>query len=213
MLVTEQKAVRGRGTRNEACADLRDRFLAAVADSPDHSEGRLVLWRLIIEHPWYRAELASAARLAVGRVGRPSAWREDVEQEAMLLLAKKLRRTPGLGLDPRRARDSFGGWLGRVIRNDCRMAVRRLRRLDRGGPLPEDLPARCRRAERERRIDLSLAIEELPDTLRTVLLLSLKGFPLTEIAERLGLSYWQVWRAYRAGAGQLRQVFGTQDGD
>ena len=211
MIAHRQKTVGSPISKKDSCENLRDQFLAAIQKERGSAYDWHTVWRTVVEHPWYRAELITAARIAVKRVGRPGCSRQDVEQEAMLLLAEKLQRNPGLGIDSERSRDSFGGWMGRIIQNDCRMAVRTLRRLNRGEPLSVEPPVSGNQSEREWRIDLSLEIEKLPDPSRTVLLLSMKGLSLKEIAGRLDRSYWQTWRAHQDGISRLRRVFWTGD--
>ena len=186
--------------------ELRDQFLLTSSAATRTTGGWLAVWRLLIEHPWYREELAAAARTAVRRVGGPLLWCEDVEQDALLLLAKKLRRDPRLGLDPLRAERLFAAWLSRIIRNDCRQSVRRLRRLSSGSRLPTELPDKTCGIERETQFDVSAAIQQLAEPTRTVLLLYQQGFPLRKIEEHLGISYWQTWRIWRDGCSRLRVI-------
>lgn len=185
--------------------NLRDQFLVAALEAKKMKGGWLAVWRLCVEHPWYRSELTACAAEITARNDLPREWRCDIEHDAMLFLAQKLRKDPGLGVDPVRAERHFAAWMGTIVRNDCRTAARRLRRSARDQPLPSYLPAADREAEQAARIDVRLLIDRLDDPERTILHLAADGLALREIASRLGLSYWQVWRAYRGGVGRLRE--------
>ncbi len=174
--------------------DLRDKFLAALGD--DLPEGEwLVLWRLFVEHPWYQEQLDLLAGCLVRRLGGVRPAIEDVKQDAILVLARKLRSTPDLHIDRDRAQHHFAGWMATIIRSDCLEALRRLRKPQ---PLSNDVVNEDRSPDRsvdlEARIDLSMLLDQLPDPQRTIVILHHKGWQISEIADELKFSYWKVRR-------------------
>lgn len=185
--------------------DLRDRFLDSVGEN--RPGGWLSTWRLIVEHPWYRQELKLIAARVLRSRGAPLDWREDLEHDCMLLLARKLQQMPDLGVNRELAQKHFAGWLARIITNQCLDVLRRHRQqfaLGRG--LPEPVAARPSRAVQEMLTDLSVALDKLDELRRTVLLLYAKGFPLRRIAADLGLDYSKACRLYRSGLEKLRRI-------
>ena len=182
---------------------LRRQFVAWS----DGAESLQAAWRVLVAHPWYRRELRLTACRVARRVGLPASAAADLEQEAVLLLARQLRRTPMLKFDPRRPEAAFPAWLGRIIERHCREAARATRRCRRGevaltfepvclaepGPPP---PGPW---------ELSAAIAELPGPDRRVIESARHGRTLRETADRTGLSYGQTKRAYHRGIAALRQ--------
>lgn len=195
--------------------DLRDRYLEALSRPSADRPGRwLEIWRLFIEHPWYQQELQSCARAVLRSGGAPSEWQKDVEHDAMLLLVRKLRKRPDLGIDPVRAQKHFRGWMGTIITRDCRDALRRLRRLySPSADVPKQQPAADRGPQCEARVELSLAVEQLDDPERAVLLLYANGLTIRRIAAELDLGYWRTYRAFRTGLEQLRRLLAEPDLD
>jgi RNA polymerase sigma factor (sigma-70 family) len=187
--------------------DLRAQFFAALDRPGAGAERWLGVWQLLIGHPWYQAELHSAAVRLLDRVHAPTESPGNIEHEAMLVLAQELRRAPDLHLDPAQAEESFAGWLATIIQHDCAQALRILH-----PPIghPIALPQRFEIAERirhvEGEIDLSMALQELPDAIRIPLELYSHGKSLAEIAESLGISYWQAYRALRRGLKRLGAI-------
>lgn len=187
--------------------DLRDKFLGALLQQEDSERMWLEIWRLLVQHPWYQAELRCCAQRVLWRGRAPLAWQKEVEHDAMLVLARELRHAPDLGLDYARAEDEFAAWLGTIIRRDCQQALRRLRRVYRPGEaLPEDLPEGHDGNRREVWIDIQAAVNHLNDPARTVVALYSKGLSVRQIAAELELSYWPVYRALRRGLEELRRL-------
>lgn len=194
-------------TTTEPWEDLRGRFQAALERSPRSSW--FEIWRLFLEDPWYQAELSKHARSVLRSTGGSAEWLEDVQHEAALILAAKLQKKPSLGLDSRGMAEKFPASIGTIARNQCRQALKRLRRIYRSGVrlVEESDPAvAIGLNELQRRsVELSAAIDELPEPLCSVLRLSQLGFDIRTIAERLEISYWKAYRAFRRGLERLRQ--------
>lgn len=192
-------------TDSASWQDLRDSFLEAVEESGPGAW--IPIWRLVIEHPWYQQELRTIAKRVLRSRGAPLEWHEDIEHDAMLLLARKLRKSPDLGVDRTLAQEHFAGWLATITANDCLDALRRFRRHSgRSLELPEYFVADESRAAEQVLAELSLALDQLDELRRTVLLLYAKGRMLREIAADLGLDYSKTRRLYHSGLERLRAL-------
>jgi DNA-directed RNA polymerase specialized sigma24 family protein len=170
--------------------DLRAQFFAAL-DRPGDQPGRwLEIWRLFLDHPWYQAELKKATARVLRNMHPRGQWNEDIQHDAMLLLARHLRRAADLHVDRARARTQFSGWMATIIKRDCQQAARSLRtRLRKTRPLPRDQPAPDRTAIIESAIDIALAIDKLPEPSRTVTALYAQSWTLQQIASKLKMKY------------------------
>lgn len=188
--------------------DLRDRFLQACSEQDaEPSQQWLEMWHLLLTHPWYREQLTSAAKTALRNRRYPVDWQGDIEHEAIVLLARRLRKRPCLGIDPCRAKQHFAGWMRTIITHDCRDALRRLcRHSNSTFPLLDCLPASDERAARETRIDLAIALGQLDELERAVTILYSKGFTIRQAAETLDVTFWRAYRAYHGGLGKLRRL-------
>jgi hypothetical protein len=80
--------------------ELRDRFFALLDQSDSAPELWRDVWRLFVENLWYQEELHDSAVRITRRAQAPPDLRGDIEQEAMLLLAKHLQK----GLSARQSR-------------------------------------------------------------------------------------------------------------
>jgi RNA polymerase sigma factor (sigma-70 family) len=177
--------------------DLKEQYLTSLERGADW----LDLWQLFVEHPWYQAELQAIGERLVRRQSGFQISVDDVKQDAMMLLARKLRSSPDMHLDPERIDHSFPGWLATIIRRDCQEALRHIRR-----PQPQSsdavnddvLPAR-KATDLEARIDLSVCLDTLPEDLRTLVVLHTKGFEIAEMAAELEISYWKARRLLQEG--------------
>ncbi len=197
-------------TTTEPWGNLRRQFIAALKKSPRSSW--FEIWRLFLEDPWYQAELAKHARSVIRATGGSAEWLEDVKHEAALILAGKLQKKPGLGLDQQGLAEKFPASIGIIARNQCRQALKRLRRIYRTGtPLLEvqDVDTAVGFGELyERSLELSAAIDQLPEPFCTVLRLSQIGWDIRSIAKRLDISYWKAYRAFRHGLERIRRDLG-----
>lgn len=190
--------------------DLRDRFLSALAE-PDAEPSKrwLEIWQLVVSHPWYQQQLASAARSVLRGSGVSLQLQKDIEHDSMTLLARRLRKSAGLGIDPVRAERHFAGWMRTIISRDCRDAVRKLRRQSAASlQRPDHLPASEERVQRETRIDLAMALDRLGGQERAVLTLYSAGYTLLQIAEKLGLTFWETHGAFHRALKRVRRLLG-----
>jgi DNA-directed RNA polymerase specialized sigma24 family protein len=191
--------------------DLRKGYVRALQE-PANASTWFEIWRLFLNDPWYRAELAKHARLVLHAGNAPIEWQEDLQHEAMLILAAKLRKKPHLDLDDQGLTERFPAAIGTIVHNECRQALKRLRRMYRTGPeLFEESGHRAAVTFYEiqqRALDLSSLIDELPEPLCSVLRLSQSGYNIRQIASRLGLTYWETYRAFHRGVARLRDELG-----
>src|SRR4029453_6682830 len=192
--VVPQRAATGRKAMNtsEPWEGLRRRYVMALDRSPRSSW--FEIWRLFLEDPWYQAEVIKHARSVLRATSGSAEWLEDVQHETALILAAKLQKKPSLGLDSKGLGDKFPASIGTMARNQCRQALKRLRRIYRSKARTLDeanSPASLGVGERESRsLELSAVIDELPEPLCSVLRLAQLGYDVRTISDRLGISYW-----------------------
>ena len=189
---------------NGAC-ELRIAFVEIILREPAWLE----VWRLLINDDWYRAQLRRCAEQVVRSGGAPQAWVDDVEQDAVLLLARQLQRTVDLSYDLDRSPDQFGGWIRTIMFRQCREAMRGMRRRHGGHQTLQDDQNGATELSMDAQIDLRLAIDGLQDQERAILHLDSSGLSIAQIASRLGLTYWQVQYGRRKGLEHLRTTLGS----
>lgn len=105
-------------------------------------------------------------------------------------------------------RGQFGGWLHRIA---VRIAISRLRRRGRRGEVAMEAAAAVgHRAEGEEvadRITVAAALAQLPETLRTVVVLrEYEGWPHREIAAHLGITEGAAMTRHCRALQQLRRT-------
>lgn len=191
--------------------DLKLKVLLAIEPAGDKpAPAWLVIWNTFLSHPWYQHKLEVCARRALRQTGAPNEWLDDVKQDVALLLGKKLRRKPDLGLDRAQADKHFEGWLSTIITRDCRQSLRSLRRLRGAGhEAAMCVPALNNESKAEDWMDLYLLVDQLSEPYRTVMGLHLKAWSLDQIASSVGLSYWQTQRAVKLATAILKGKLGT----
>ena len=182
--------------------ELRGKFIKKV----DSGASWFEIWQLFANNEWYLGQLSACAAKAVAENGAPSAWIDDVIHDAILLLARQLRRSVSLGYEADRPHEQFGGWLRTILFRNCHEAIRTMRRRHgRDVSLDTDLDA-SRPIQIEQQIDIRMAIDDLSEPARTILLLDKNGLSLREISNRLDLTYWQVQHARQKGLASLRSL-------
>lgn len=182
---------------------LKQAFIAHLHASASPSLA-VEIWRLFADDRWFREQLEVHARkVLTARTGRVD-WLDDVKHEVLLSLARQFDRTPDLRVDLSRVDSTFPAWIGAILDRACGEAVRLLIRLDRleHGAVEKVADPRARDLA-DTRIDVSLAVGAQEEPYRTLLMLSAKGYSIQEIAQQLGLTYWETYGRLHAGLGQL----------
>jgi RNA polymerase sigma factor (sigma-70 family) len=185
----------------------KDSLNERAGEDPQQPGHWFSIWRMIIGHPWFQQELHDCTGFEVRGSNLPDDLADDVEQEVILLLAGKLSRRRDLGMDVELAEETFPAFMGTIIRNGCRQVARQLRRqFVRTRSLLSPHRVLDHSTEIESFADLNLEIDELDDPQRTIVLLSLKGMTLKEIAEQIRMSYKRVCREYNHGRRRLAKT-------
>lgn len=154
-----------------SCGDLRRRYLSLLDAQSLESTWKSV-WHLFITHEWFQERLDRCARSVLRGSFLTDQWADDVKQEVIVKLASKLKRLPDLKMDRVQVETRFAGWLHTIILRDCRMAVRKLRRLHcRTLPLLKDPIADDPSTTLDARLDFQDALQELHDPELTAMLL------------------------------------------
>lgn len=161
-------------------------------------------WRAFAANERYQYELRTAAARLL-RQRRLSAQRaEDVVQDALLMLAKRLERHSNLGFDPRYGREHFLGWLRALVYSQCRQVLRRQRSQERRGPPIDNEWAAVHAATAGWRAEMADAIQSLDEPLREIVDAFARWGSIAAVAERLDLSSSTAWRRFRQAVKQLR---------
>ena len=190
------------GTPTPPWQELKEAYLARLKNPAASSPAEL--WRLFARDRWFQGQLEARARKALwARVGRLD-WLDDVKHEALLILAKKLAKTPDLRVKLEIVDRTFPAWIGAILERACGEAIRQLRRIHRLQLGALDSIADERTENLDERIDLWLALDQQPEPYRTVLLLSAQGRSIQEIADQLKLTYWETYARLHAGLSRLR---------
>jgi RNA polymerase sigma factor (sigma-70 family) len=184
---------------------LAQRFREILSQEPLRDRCGLILWRLIVGHPWYQAQLRRIARRLTHD---PSCviLSEDIEHEALLYLARTLKRSPDLRFDPNQPEEQFSHWMRRIILRDCQQALRRLlRNRDTESLTDQPAPEQTSVLD-ELRIDLQSGLALLPFPERFIVEQYLLGHSFDETATQLEVSLTTVRRRFRRGLSILQQV-------
>lgn len=176
-------------------------FLTTLSQSPTTN---LPLWKQIVLDPWYRSQLKICS-LRVSRHKRGVIASEDIQQEAMLLLARSLTRRPHLGFTPHQKLEFFSRWMKTIIVHDCRQAARRLRRGPETIPLDETDEPHDFFDRLDRRIDLDSCLRTLPPEERFIVQQYRLGHSLEETADWLSISVATAHRRFQRGLALLKR--------
>ena len=194
-------------------ADERDvfqgNFLALLARSPPATP--FEVWSLCCHDPWLRKEVGKQARrLLEGTRGPPDLW-SDIQQEAMLVLLRSLERDLRLGLEAEPMPGRFQALMVTVLRNSCREAYRKGRKdyqFSLSLPQDFDFSSAVAKAEaNERDLELHLAIDDLPEQVRSVVLLVLIENSKSAASDRLKKTIREVTEAWDQGINRLRKDY------
>lgn len=164
-------------------------------------------WLVWLEDPWCQAEVRTRTRRALVRSRLPLEWQGEIENQALLILVKTFVRRAERHVREQLEDARLSAWLAVVIERACLQALRRLRRLYRAELQLSSIDVPCGRcASRDLRIDLAVAVDQLQEPSRSVVLLREKGYSLSETAELLGLSYKQTYYALAKGLDGLKRL-------
>ncbi|WP_430453471.1 sigma-70 family RNA polymerase sigma factor [Rhodopirellula europaea] len=181
--------------------DLRTNFINAT----HRSFGWLEVWNIFVSSDLYRNQLSTCAEISLMETGAPKSWADDVAHDAMLLLARQLRKRSDLGYQFDRPPKQFASWFRTILFHQCHEAIRSFRRRHgRDSPLELD-PISERSQLIEQRLDIRMAVDRLDEPMRTILMLGYGGLSLREIADRLQLTYDQVRYANKQGRETLER--------
>jgi DNA-directed RNA polymerase specialized sigma24 family protein len=184
------------------------RAFLLVLDTEDAHQKADAVCKLFLDDPWFQDLVERRARQAVSSHAVPFSIRDDLQQEISLLFVQKARHSPDLHVNLEMVEAHFGGWMWTIVDRLCAEATQRLHRAYRSqSGLAEDLAVAAKR-QLDVKIDVSIALAELPLFTRTVLSLFEQGHTVKEIAALLGEKYWKVYDTYRRGIEFLREKLG-----
>lgn len=162
------------------------------------------IWRQILADPWFCAEVRVQAMRLVGRRHLDEGWCDDITQEVVVQLQRKLSRRCDLGADAAQIRGHFPGWMGKVIKNAC---IDSLKRQAPHAQVAGTInPAIDKTWQNDLELDLLAAALTLKDTEKRVVLLNLQGYTIKATAEALGLTPWKVQDALTKAKRQLAKA-------
>lgn len=140
------------------------------------------------------------------RVNCMAADADDAVQETLWLLYRKVGTI--------RALQSFSGWLFRVVRRECLRLARMALRQDVSADALEDDLAFAHRPQEELRLDLTSAIQSLPQHYRDIVLLrDIEELTIDEIAMTLTLSREAVKARLHRARKLIREYLQPSDRD
>ena len=197
---TNEKNNRETSNDDEGLTRLRMEFLDLV----NHPASWTEVWQFLVDSDVYQDQLGRCARFALHAGGAPKEWQDDIRQDALLLLARQLQRSTDLGYDADRPASEFGGWLRTILTRQSREAIRCMRRRHQRDSVLEESGANEIELTLDAAIDMRQAIDQLCEPDRTIMFLSQSGWSLQEIADKLGMTYWQVQYARKAGLTRLQ---------
>lgn len=160
---------------------------------------------LFFNDPWFQQLVERRVKQSVATKAVPRDWGDDLRQEISLLFARKVERLPDLHVDREMVDAHFGGWMWTIVNRLGIEAVERLHRLYRVQSHSVGGGAIERKENLELKVDLSIAMAELPALTRNILQLYDKGYKLTEIAGIVDEKYWKVFALFRRGVEYLRE--------
>ena len=172
---------------------LREQFYA-ILDAPEDARAPRwhKVWSSFVSDPWFQAELEKLLGRVLYHRGAPAPWLDDLRQDAIMFFARDLRRRVDLGVNRARAAEHFPGWLATILWRICKQALRaRCRAQHRNGA---NLGARREIVAPNslRAMEIDMAIEELPEPMRTILAMRRLGWRISEIGKKLKMTPSQI---------------------
>lgn len=188
------------GNTEDLWENLRVEFVDAVRN-PDGSRD---VWQIFANSEFYREQLSACAKISLMETGAPKSWADDIVQEAMILLARQLRRRSDLGYQLGRPPEQFASWFRTILFRQCHETIRSYRRKH-GRDLPLELASVSLPPEViEQKLDVRAAIKSLDEPHRTIMFMSYNDLSLREIADCLQITYDKVRNARKQGRAILR---------
>jgi hypothetical protein len=187
--------------------DLRDKFIARLRERVDDSaEEAMTTWFVIVDHPWFLAELPLVARKLLPNWDRTKGALDDLIQNGKCALLSKIEHSPDLGFSEDRGR--FDKWLREVIRTACLEG----RRNERPSKPPKD--RRRRRATSDSdptvaldaQLDLQMVKEGLDGREWEVLVIYSARQCHADVASKLGISRDVALHAVQVAQEKARRI-------
>ncbi len=187
-------------TDNDA-VQLANQHLEAIRQNKTWIE----IWDLIYRHPWFQSRLAACVAKTIRKNQLPSDWKEDIQQEAVFLFAREIKKNLDLGYDP--AKGNYPTLVWTILRRCCIKGVRQFKRMltnKQIHPSLELVPEST--FDADELFDFRDKIEQLPEPGRTIVLAVCHGETIDMIASRLGQSPRTVYRHLERSKNLLRTM-------
>jgi len=189
--------------------DLRERCSEAFKTGLPSGQ----VWLLIVEHERYKKLVQSCAKNAVRRSPLPWDWWEDVADEAIIRLTKRLSKDVYLEVDPDQTDQGFLPRLATVTRDLCKQAVRneiRKSAKQESEVNVEGLQANA--APSDVFIDFGSALSQLNDRQRLAIVMRFFERRTTQqVADEMGLTHRQAEYAVKQALERLRRLMPPPD--
>ncbi|MDJ0709545.1 MAG: RNA polymerase sigma factor [Woeseiaceae bacterium] len=136
-------------------------------------------------------------RYARYRCSRASAI-DDVIQETLIIVNRKMSSVNNL--------EAFGGWLVRIVTRVCLLPALQLMRATESLVTIDNNIDYSTRSDEDLRIDISKAIESLPEQYRSVIVMrDIEELSIGEMAERLGITRAATKSRLHRARGMVRE--------
>ncbi len=162
------------------------------------------IWDLIYSHPWFQSQLNACVAKTIYKNQLPRGWKDDIQQEAVLLFAREIKRKRDLGFDPQKG--DYRALVLTILRRCCLKGIRQFKRTLTNKPIQPSLDvAEETIFDADELFDFREKIRQLPEPGRTIVLAVCHGEPIELIAHRLGQSPRTVYRHLRKSKNQIRE--------
>lgn len=168
------------------------------------------IWIQLYRDSWFRRKLNQSAIRVLHKLALPLGWKQDVTQEALLILARQLQRNRTLGYDSHRGQ--LSSFLSTVIYRSCLKSVRAL-----NGPRHHSLekvsnePFFESTPQVQESLDLHDCIERLDEPERSIVEQIIKGKSVPEIARGMNRSPRTIYRRMEEAKRHIRKQLETNN--
>jgi DNA-directed RNA polymerase specialized sigma24 family protein len=169
----------------ESYEALQALFLTRCQGECDELTSEAV-WRQVLDNPWFRAEVRVQAARLVGQRKLDERWCDEMAQNIVVQLRRKLSNKYDLGADADELRESFPRWMRKIIRNACIDTLRRESRHDHAMLI--DKTGIDKTWQTDLRLDMLATAQSLDDLQCTAVLYNLQGYTIEATARVLGRS-------------------------